>query len=401
MGLAGDQRYRFASILSASVIRARPSPPEVAPAAALAGKAALGAPLSTARGRWHAHRDEEGDGRGMMSDPIRWPDAVDDVIRGDITAAAAYITPAGGAVVTAVAPCGIGQRDTGVVGFTTSLGFGKKLERIIRDPHVALAYHARDHGFSASLGFALVQGRASVDLRPSRERLEALVPQAERYLGNVRQGPVWDRLLHEYYYERVFVDIAVWRVAAWPELSAARDRQVTGAAWPGPAEPQSPPKNGTGPRVDVAKAAGRVAMLAHRVLAYRGADGYPVVVPVQMAGHDEAGLRLVVPGGLLPPGGRRAGLLAHAYRPQLVGLSTRTFTGWLKVSADGAAVYAPHTSRGFAAPPRKTLLLVSNGLMAKYGMWQARHQGTGERLEQLAAANTPAGPGNGSPSAPG
>jgi hypothetical protein len=100
----------------------------------------------------------------MMSNPVRWPDAVDDVIRGDITAAAAYITPAGGAVVTAVAPCGIGRRDVGVVGFTTSLGFGKKLERIIRDPRVALAYHARDHGFSASPGFALAQGRAMVDI---------------------------------------------------------------------------------------------------------------------------------------------------------------------------------------------------------------------------------------------
>jgi hypothetical protein len=37
------------------------------------------------------------------------------------------------------------------------------------------------------------------------------------------------------------------------------------------------------------------------------------------------------------------------------------------------------------APPRKKLLLVSNGLMAKYGLWQARRQGTAARLEQLAS----------------
>ena len=85
------------------------------------------------------------------------------------------------------------------MGFTTSLGFGKKLERIIADPHVALAYHARGHGFSASPAFVLAQGIASVDIRPSRDRLEAAAPQGERYLGPIVRGPVWDRLLREYY----------------------------------------------------------------------------------------------------------------------------------------------------------------------------------------------------------
>jgi hypothetical protein len=337
----------------------------------------LGATMETAKG-------------GMMGEPVRWPDDLDDVIKGDITAAAAYLTPAGGAVVTAVAPCGIRQRDLGRLGFTTSLGFGKKLERIIRDPQVALAYHAREHGFSASPAFLLAQGIASVDIRPSRERLEALTPQAERYVGKVVRGPIWDRLLREYYGERVVVDIAVQRVAAWPDLSAAGTMEVTGAAWPGFADPQPPPKNGTGPRVDVSKAAGRIATLPHRVLAYRGADGFPVIVPVQIAGHDQAGVRLVVAAGLLPPGGRRAGLLAHAYRPQLVGLSTRIFTGWLEVSGD-TAVYAPHTSKGFVAPPSKNLLLVSNGLLAKFGLWQARRHGTAERLERLATEKAAAG----------
>jgi hypothetical protein len=324
-----------------------------------------------------------------MGEPVRWSADVDEVISGDITAAVSYLTPAGGAVVMAVAPCGIRERDTGVVGFTTSLGFGKKLERIVPDPHVALAFHSREHGFSQSPAFLLTQGMATVDLRPSRARLEALIPQAERYVGEVARGPVWDRLLREYYAERVFVDIALQRLAVWPDLMASGARKVTGAAWPGSADPQPAPKNGTGPRVDVARAAGQIATLPHRVLAYRGADGFPVIVPVQIAGHDGAGLRLVVAAGLLPPGGRRAGLLAHAYRPQLVGLSTRIFTGWLEAGGDGA-VYAPHTSRGFMAPPSKNLLLVSNGLLAKFGLWRARRHGTAERLEQLAAGGQPA-----------
>ena len=34
-------------------------------------------------------------------------------------------------------------------------------------------------------------------------------------------------------------------------------------------------------------------------------------------------------------------------------------------------------------PPSKNLLLVLNGLLAKYGLWQARRHGTAERLERL------------------
>src|SRR3954471_8525787 len=105
--------------------------------------------------------------------PTTWPDDVDQVIAGDMTAALAYVTPAGGAVVTAVAPVGLRDRERGTVGFTTSLGFGKKLERLRRDPRIALAYHARDHGFATgSPLFVLVQGRATVVDHPDREWLD-------------------------------------------------------------------------------------------------------------------------------------------------------------------------------------------------------------------------------------
>jgi hypothetical protein len=43
------------------------------------------------------------------------------------------------------------------------------------------------------------------------------------------RGPVWDRLLREYYGERVFVDVAVQCAALWPDLSAAGTMEVTGA----------------------------------------------------------------------------------------------------------------------------------------------------------------------------
>jgi len=47
-------------------------------------------------------------------------------------------------------------------------------------------------------------------------------------------------------------------------------------------------------------------------------------------------------------------------------------------------VYAPHTSKGFVAPPSKNLLLTLNGLLAKFGLWQARRHRTAELLERLA-----------------
>jgi hypothetical protein len=310
----------------------------------------------------------------MSGASLSWPDHVDEIITGDLTAAAAYLTPAGGAVVTGVAPCGLVRRGEGIVGYTTSLAFGKKLERIRCDPHVALAFHTREHGFSARAGYVLVQGTATVDLTPSQNRLEHFAPQAARYLGELKRGPLWDRLLHEYYSQRVFVDITVERIVAWPDLGAVGDPVVYGPALPHQPPSQPTPTKGTVPRLDVAGIAGKIATLPHRLLAFRGADGFPVVVPIQLGGHDRAGLRLVAAPRLLPAGGRRAGLLAHAFRPQLVGLRTRTFTGWVDVDDDGVGTYAPHTTRGFAAPPNKRLLLVSNGLIAKLRSRHAAQQ---------------------------
>jgi hypothetical protein len=331
----------------------------------------------------------------MTPVPVRWPDAADAVIRGDLAVAAAYVTPAGGAVVTCVSPLGLGDREAGRLSFTSSLGFPKKLERILTDPHVSLAYHTRQHGFAATSSYAaassyvLAQGTASVDLHPAPERLADLARDSEPFLGKPMSGPAWDWVLREYHQERVFVDVALERAAVWPDLAARDPMTVTGAPWPGAPGEQKPPKNGTSPRVDMAAVARQAGALPYRLLAYRGADGFPVIVPVTVTGHDEAGLRLDGPPALLPPGGRRAGFLAHSFRSQCIGLSTRTLTGWLTVTGEGA-LYAPHTSKGMSAPPSKTLVLATSGLMAKYGLWRARRDGTSARLERLRGQARPA-----------
>ena len=318
-----------------------------------------------------------------------WPDEVDRIIAGDMTAALAYVTPAGGAVVTAVAPIGLRDRERGTVGFTTSLGLSKKLERMRRDPRVALAYHARKHGFADGSRFVLVQGDATLTLDPDREFLDREIePRAERFLGPRKSGAFWDRWLHEYYADRVPVDVDVRRVASWPRLDCTGPADVHGDAQPAAhAPPQSPPKNGTGPRLDAARTGRAAGKLPYVLLAFTGADGYPVVHPVEIAGAGPDGIVLeAADASLLPPGGRRAGVLAHDYGKQLVGLRARQFTGWVEVEEGSTrALYAPHTSSGFRAPGNKTLLLLANGLLAKRGLKKARQAGTLERLRQPAA----------------
>ncbi|AQA25280.1 pyridoxamine 5'-phosphate oxidase family protein [Rhodococcus sp. MTM3W5.2] len=313
--------------------------------------------------------------------PVTWSDEVDDIIGGDLTCGLACLTPAGGAVVTSVAPIGIRDRERGTVGFTTSLGFGRKLERIKDDPLVALAFHAREHGVGdrPDPRFVLVQGEARFDPHPDRATLDEIGDRLGPYMGAPKTGWFWDRWLRAYYEDRVLVTVTVTRVVAWPSANADGEPEVFGAPRPeAAAAPQRPPKKGTGPRVDAAKTGERAARLPHLLLAYRDADRYPVIAPVGVTAADADGVRLRVP-SWTPPGGRRAGLLAHSYRAQLVGLESRQNTGWLDVSGTEAR-YAPHTESGFRAPANKTIVLLANGFLARRGLAKARKQGRVQAL---------------------
>jgi hypothetical protein len=304
--------------------------------------------------------------------PITWPDEADEIIGGDLTAALAYVTPAGGAVVTAVAPLGLRDRAAGTVTFTTSLGLGRKLERMARNPRAALGYHSREHGFADRPGFVLVQGNADTAAEPSREYLEQVVrPQSTRFMGPPKEGRLfWDRWLREYYQDRIPVPIDVERVTVWPDGERGEAPATYGTPAAGDPPAQQAPGKGTGPRVDVQRAASRLRKLDHLLLAYVGADGYPEIVPVWIDSTGPEGIRLSS-AARLPPGGRRAGVLAHSYRPKLIGLAARQHTGWLVVDETGA-LYAPHTEMGFRAPANKTALLIANGLLAKRGLRRAR-----------------------------
>lgn len=308
--------------------------------------------------------------------PVTWPDEVDAVLDGDLTAALSYVTPAGGAVVTPVSPIGLRDRAAGTVTFTTSLGLGKKLERIERDPHVALAYHGREHGFSSGSQYVLVQGTASANRSPDRDYLEREIgPAAERFMGPRKEGRLfWDRWLREYYSVRVPVVIQVDRIVVWPDLRCEGEPVVHGSPRPdGSPASQRPPGKGTAPRVDATRAGRRLQRLAHVLVGLVESDGYPAVVPVEVTGGGAEGVRIEAAEGLLAAGARRAGLLGHQYGHQLHGMSVRQYTGWLEVAhPDGRqGLYAPHTEQGFRAPSNKTLLMLANGFIAKRGVRRA------------------------------
>ena len=126
---------------------------------------------------------------------------------------------------------------------------------------------------------------------------------------------------------------------------------------------QRPPGRGTGPRLNHRRAAKRAARLPAVLLGWVGADGLPVVVPVEARGTTEQGMRLEAPEGAVPPGGRRAGLTAHWFAPRVIGQEQRVHTGWLEAGPTGSApVYAPHTHAGYWFPASEPLYrLVSGG----------------------------------------
>ena len=191
-------------------------------------------------------------------------------------------------------------------------------------------------------------------------------------MGAAKTGRFWDWWLRAYYASRIVVTVHVERVSSWPDLACHGARTVVGRPVPdGPPASQRPPRGGTAPRVELAPAARRLKGLPHVLAAYVGADGFPEVVPVTLGRTDPSGITLHGP---LPLGARRAGLLAHRYEPQLIGLRTVTHTGWLD-----EGIYAPHTAAGFRAPANKTLLLLANGFAARRGQRQASVEDSGSR----------------------
>lgn len=270
----------------------------------------------------------------------------------------ATVTPAKGVVLAPVTNFGLRDAAAGTVTVNSSVGAGKKLERVRRDPHVALAFHTRAHGSSDRPEYVLVQGVARLGA-PQDGYAWTIADAWTRKADPLPAGRLWRRWLRVYH-RRVPIEVAVRRILVWPDLSCRGEPEVHGEPLPGTAPaPQAPPRGGTSPRVAHRRVARRAARLPDTLLGWAGADGLPMVVPVSVAGAGDTGIAVRAEPGLVPMGGRRAGLTAHRFTAHVLGQDQRVMTGWL----DGEALtYAPHTLVGYRLPPNRTLYRLVVGL---------------------------------------
>jgi hypothetical protein len=306
---------------------------------------------------------------------VSWPDDLDEIIDGDHAVGLAYVTPARGVVVAPVSNFGIHDRAAGIVTVNSSVGAWKKLDRIRRNPHVALAFHTRAHATHNRPEYVLVQGRARL-AAPVADYPGSVLENWERLEPWRDINPLWKRWMRVYAL-RVEIRIEVERVVVWPTLDCQAAPTVFGAPFPAEAPPpQAPPAKGTAPRVNLVRAARQAARLPSVLLGWVGADDLPMVIATDVRLPGERGIEIGIPRDLVPRGGRRAALTAHWFSRGVVGQRQNIYTGWLEVSPDGTvATYAPHTRAAYRLPNSRFVYRIVAGLFTRIGRRRARRAG--------------------------
>ena len=305
--------------------------------------------------------------------PVELPS---EILASDQAVGLAYVTPASGTVIVPVTNFGVFDSEAGTISVNTSIGAWKKLLRMRRNPHVALAFHTRTHSLSARTEYVLAQGCARLSPFDDRDGWREVFGQNWEFFGGQphRVGPLWDRWLSVYHW-RVTIAVAVERVVTWPDLGCAGEPSLSGVPLPEhDPDPQEPPRKGTGPRVDHERVAFRAERLPHLLLGWAGADGLPVAVPVSVRGTDPAGIHLHAATEIVPSGGRRAGLTAHWFSRKVVGQIQEVHTGWLERDGD-RIVYAPHTRASYRIPNARVAFNLGAGFETRRRLRGARRVG--------------------------
>ena len=236
---------------------------------------------------------------------VTWPDDVDEILASDLAAGVRLPDAREGR--GDLADGAPGRSATARPGRSRSpprRGCGRSSRGSARNPAVAVAYHARDHGLTDRPGYVLVQGRAELPDR-ARSRLAGVdhagvgaVPRPEA------QRP---RRAHDATSttgSACAITIQVERIVAYPDDAATEEPEVFGAPLAERAEAaeRAEGRDRAARRPGEARGAGRqaaahAARLVRRRRAARGRPGLGGARPPR------PGRRLTVPTGL---GARRA-----------------------------------------------------------------------------------------------
>ena len=283
--------------------------------------------------------------------PVSWPDDVDEVLGGDMTAALAYVTPAGGTVVTAVAPCGLRDRDAGhghlhhLVRPAQEARADRSATRTSRSPTTPASTAS-----PTATQFVLVQGSArpipATDLDWNEN---VLGPAAARFMGRSAHRGLLGSLAARVLRRPRAGDRSTWS-ESWSgrRSTASGEPEVHGS--PRPAAPEPAVRAEEGHRAARRRRRRPPASSpASPTCCCPGASPTAIRRWCRCASSERGRRRHPPRAGAapLPAGGRRAGVLAHSYEANLTGLRSRQHTGL----ARGRPVRA-RTPRRASPPPR-------------------------------------------------
>lgn len=262
-----------------------------------------------------------------------WPDAVEQVLEHAITVEYTSLSRTGAPIMVPVCP--YLEPGARTVDVSTGLTYPAKAERARRNPKVCLLFADHVGSGLTDAPVVLVQGLATVrdaDLQTNTDRYvrQALAKTPEMMKG--LPGFLLRRL--SFYFARIWIDVTPIEITWW--TSIALDHEP--GRWLAPAgttaPPSDPPPAGRQPPAwleppaDWRPTAGKaVANLNQRDLAWVGANGFPLSVPVAGVEQTADGFALSL-GEHLPgvPHGP-ACLTFHAHPASFTRQENHTFVG--------------------------------------------------------------------------
>jgi hypothetical protein len=265
--------------------------------------------------------------------PAPWPDELDEVFAGAVTAEYAGLTRLGTPVTVPTTPY-VGH---GTLDVSTGLTYPTKAERARRNPKVALLF-ADPVGSSVDRPpVVAVQGLAAVrdgDLQANADRY--VRDSAAKLPAATKGQPRFVLRKMAWYYARIWVEVTPVRILWWPDRdlsSAPREWTTPGSAVAPASDPSPaghPPPAWTDPPPSWREVASfALASLPWRDLTVVDGEGYPLCLPVARVEPDPAGFKLHLGDGAPALVGGPACITFHDHADTFTGQENRTFVGRL------------------------------------------------------------------------